>query len=187
MRNTSPTSHDSEDTQLAIRCQLGDREAWDELVRRWNPRLWRFVSGMLSEGRAAEDVLQTVWLRVVRSFARLRNPEQLAGWLFRIARVAVVDHLRKQYRQPPADRTADVSAVSNPEPFPDGLEVSEHVARGLSRLHPIDREAVVLHYFDELSLVEVAAVVGVPEGTIKSRLFRARSQLREVLSEEEST
>ena len=98
-----------QDARLAVRCQLGDKDAWEELVERWNPRLWRFISGMLTDQATAEDVLQTVWMRAVRSMTRLRDPERLAAWLYRIARLAVADRLRGQYRRPATYQIEEVS------------------------------------------------------------------------------
>jgi len=85
---------DEQNAMLVLRCQLGDRAAWEELVRLCHPRLWRFVAGMLTDRASAEDVLQDVWLRVVRSLVRLRDPGKLSAWLYGIARAAIADRLR---------------------------------------------------------------------------------------------
>jgi RNA polymerase sigma-70 factor (ECF subfamily) len=172
---------DKNDALLAIRCQLGESGAWEELVLGWHPRLWAFVSRMISDRGRAEDVLQTIWLRVVRSMGRLREPERLAPWLYGVARAAVADEFRTLYRAPPTE-VLDETAQSD-EPA-DRLAIIEAVEAGLSQLHPIDREAVVLHYLEELPLASVAEICGVPAGTIKSRLHRARRIMRETLCDE---
>jgi RNA polymerase sigma-70 factor (ECF subfamily) len=167
------------DAALAIRCQLGEREAWDELVARWHPRLWRFISRMLSDREEAEDVLQSAWLRIVRSLASLQEPERLGAWLYSIVRRTVADRLREQYRRPPPEAIGEVGD------WDDGvetLEVLDSIETGLRGLHPVDREAVVLHYLEELSVADVAEVCGVPPGTIKSRLHRARTAIRKTLN-----
>ena len=170
-----------QDARLAIRCQLGDKEAWEELVERWNPRLWRFISGMVSDQATAEDVLQTVWMRVVRSMTRLREPERLPAWLYRIARLAVADRLRIQYRQPP---TFQIEEVAELDEGIASVDIADAVESGLSHLHPTDREAVVLHYLEQRPISEVAEICGVPPGTIKSRLHRARCVVRDKLTNE---
>ncbi len=170
---------DPPDTVLAVRCQLGDTDAWEILVRRWHPRLWRFIARMLSDRTAVEDVLQSVWLRVVRTLVQLREPEKLTAWLYGIARRTVADWLRKHYRYPPADEVGEIPDWDR------GIEMLiavDSVEMGLGRLHPSDREAVVLHYLEELPVAEVAEICGVPPGTIKSRLHRARRVIHSTLN-----
>ena len=96
------------DVELVIRCQLGEEAAWWQLVERWQPRLWRFVGRMIGDRAVAEDVLQTVWLRVIRSIMRLRKPEHWPAWVFGIARTTIADRFRQQYRQPPHDPLTEV-------------------------------------------------------------------------------
>jgi RNA polymerase sigma factor (sigma-70 family) len=168
------------DARLAIRCQLGESAAWEELVLRWHPRLWAYIARMMSDRPRAEDVLQTVWLRVVRSMGALRDPERLAPWLYGVARAAVADQFREQYRAPPTETFEDAALIEQPA---DRLETTDAIEAGLRRLHPIDREAVVLHYLEDLPLASVAEICGVPPGTIKSRLHRARRLMRETLSD----
>ncbi len=170
---------DPPDAVLAVRCQLGDTDAWETLVRRWHPRLWRFITRMLSDRTVVEDVLQSVWLRVVRTLVQLREPEKLTAWLYGIARRTVADWLRKHYRYPPADEVGEIPDWDR------GIEMLiavDSVEMGLGRLHPSDREAVVLHYLEELPVAEVAEICGVPPGTIKSRLHRARRVIRSTLN-----
>jgi RNA polymerase sigma factor (sigma-70 family) len=170
---------DPQDTLLVVRCQLGDAAAWDDLVHRWHRRLWRFVSRMVFDTAAAEDVLQTIWLQVVRSILRLREAERFEAWLYGIARRTIADRFRTRYRRPPTEPVGDVSADDGI----DLLDVADTVEAGLSRLHPADREAVVLHYLEELPIDAVAEICGVPPGTIKSRLHRARRIIRESLAD----
>ena len=175
------SKQDLQDALLAVRCQLGEMDAWEKLVEHWNPRLRRFISRMLADQVSAEDVLQTVWMRVVRSMVRLQDPERLAAWLYRIARLAIADQLRGQYRRPAGYIDKDVGETD------DGIElvdVTDTIVTGLTHLHPTEREAVVLHYLEQRPIGEVAEICGVPPGTIKSRLHRARRILRETLENE---
>jgi RNA polymerase sigma-70 factor (ECF subfamily) len=174
------TKPDPSDAVLALRCQLGDQHAWELLVCRWHPRLASFVNRMLPDRSATDDVLQTVWLRVVRSMAGLREPERLAAWLFGIARRTVADRYRTAYRRPPAELIGEVTDID------DGIaqfETIDLIEQSLHQLHAIDREAVVLHYLEELPIGEVAEICSVPPGTIKSRLHRARRLLRKTLTD----
>ena len=172
---------DPPDVLLAIRCQLGDEAAWTVLIERWHPRLWRFIANMLSDRAAAEDVLQTVWLRVVRSMGRLQNPEHLSAWLYRIARTAVTDRLRDQYRREPTEPMGECTDIDG---APEQFAIADLIHNCLDRLGAPEREVVVLHYLEELPLVEVAGICGVPLGTIKSRLYRARQTMRRTLTDQ---
>jgi len=169
------------DAVLAIRCQLGDKGAWEELVQRWHPRLWGFVSRMILDRTTAEDVLQTIWLRVIRSLVRLRDPERFTAWIYQIARIAVADRLRDKYRQPVPE---ELGELSDPDAGIDQLVATDAVQHGLRELHPLDRETVILHYLKELPVAEVAEICGIPSGTVKSRLYRARRIMRRALSSE---
>ncbi|MEM9643642.1 MAG: RNA polymerase sigma factor [Planctomycetota bacterium] len=175
---------DPTDAILVLRCQLGDHSAWDALVRRWHPRLWSFISRMLTDRQIAEDTLQIVWLKVVRSLVRLKDPARLDAWMFRIARMSVADQLRRRYRMTVVE-PLESDQVEEDEAL-GALESQELIQQGLRNLVPIDREAIVLHYIEQFSIADVAAICGVAEGTIKSRLHRARRTLRDALSPHES-
>lgn len=171
-----------QDAALAVRCQLGEQDAWVALIDRWQPRLWRFVLRMLPNRVTAEDVLQTIWLRVIRSIVHLREPEAFAAWVYRIARLAIADQLREQYRHPPTEQFVDIADGDDGFEF---VDIADSVESGLGRLHPTDREALVLYYFEQLPVGEVAEICGVPPGTIKSRLHRARTIIGKALKNEE--
>ncbi len=173
---------DDQNTVLVIRCQLGERVAWEELVRRWHQPMWRFMFGMLGDRQGTEDVLQIVWLQVVKSLVRLREPERFEAWLYRVARNVITDRLRAQYRRPLEE--SFVEAVSSDSPL-ESIDLTDSLHSALSDLHPVDRETTVLFYFQEKTLEEVAGICEVPPGTVKSRLHRARRQLREALKSEE--
>jgi RNA polymerase sigma factor (sigma-70 family) len=172
-----------EDELLVVRCQLGERPAFDELVERWHPPIWKYIRRVAGDDDAAWDVAQDVWLRVLRGIARVRDGARLRPWLFGIARRALMDRLRHQYATP-IEADVDLTAVAA-DASADGWE--EEIAameRELARLPVIEREVLTLFYLRELSLTEVADVLGVPVGTVKSRLFRARRELRRGLNTE---
>jgi RNA polymerase sigma factor (sigma-70 family) len=171
-----------EDELLALRCQLGDRDGFDDLIRRWNDPLWRYLRRVAGTDHDAQELAQETWLRVVRGISRLRDPAKLRAWLFGIARRVAMDSLRDQYAAP---RTADV--VDFDPPADDGGDtLHEELAameQKLARLPVIEREVLTLFYLQELSLGEVAEVLRVPVGTVKSRLFRARQLLRSEMTQ----
>jgi RNA polymerase sigma-70 factor (ECF subfamily) len=172
-----------EDELLVIRCQLGERPAFDELVERWHLPVWRYIRRMAGDDDAAWDVAQDVWLRVLRGIGRLRDGAKLRPWLFGIARRVLMDRLRHQYTTP-IDADVDLTTVAATVSSDDSEEAIAAMERELARLPVIEREVLTLFYLRELSLTDVADVLGVPVGTVKSRLFRARQQLRHGLDTE---
>lgn len=167
------------DELLAIRCQLGEPEAFDELVARWHAPLWAFLQRLTGDDDVAADTLQETWLAIVRGIPRLREPARIRPWLFGIARRAAMNRLRVQYRDA-VDESVDVTTL--PADVEVGMKDELHIMHEeLSRLPLLEREILGLFYLQELSLVQVAEVLVIPVGTVKSRLFRARRMLRELL------
>lgn len=179
-RNDDPQALELE--LLAVRCQLGEREAFDELVARWHEPLWRYVLAMTGDPDVAEDVLQEGWLRVLRGIDGLRQPARLRSWVFTIVRRTFLDRLRVRYAEP------DLEPLDGPLPDdgPELLDPAEANAldEALTTLSPPDRETIVLFYLQGLDLREVAEVLDIPVGTVKSRLHRARGLLRDRLEDQ---
>jgi RNA polymerase sigma factor (sigma-70 family) len=178
----------NEDELLALRCQLGEPEAFEELVARWHVPLWTYARRITGSDDAAADAVQDAWLRALRGLPRLREPARIRAWLFAIARRVLMDRLRVQYAAPavvdldPAEIAGELETAAASEKE----EQSAALQAALDRMPLIEREMLVLFYLRELSLAEISSVLGIPEGTVKSRLFRSRKRLRETLSEEES-
>jgi RNA polymerase sigma factor (sigma-70 family) len=171
-----------EDELLALRCQLGDREAFDDLIRRWNDPLWRYLRRVTGNDPAAQELAQETWLRAVRGIPKLRDPTRLRAWLFGIARRVAMDSLRDQYAAPDSADLADVdvpAAVGGDTAHEDLAAIEDE----LRQLPIVEREVLTLFYLKELSLGEVAEVLRIPVGTVKSRLFRARQLLRRELTQ----
>ena len=176
MTDTLTDLQTREDELLVVRCQLGERQAFDELIDRWHAPLWKYARRLSGSDDAAHEVAQDVWLRVLRGIHRLRDGARLRAWLFGIARRALMDRLRAQYAAPAvADVDVATIAADDDPALADDLEALQ---QELERLPVIEREVLTLFYLKELSLAEIADVLGVPAGTVKSRLFRARRLLR---------
>lgn len=164
------------DELLVVRCQLGEREAFAELVRLWHDPVWTYVRRMLGSGDA-DDVAQEVWLAVMRGLPRLREPARFTPWLFIIARRAVANRLREEYAG------ADVGGDTRPaEPDASDLVLDRaEVVAGLAGVPVRERELLILFYLQDLSLETCAEICAVPVGTVKSRLSRGRRMLRDEL------
>jgi RNA polymerase sigma factor (sigma-70 family) len=173
-----------EDEWLAVRCQLGEPEAFDALIARWQPPLWTYVRRMVGQDDEARDVMQDVWVKVVRGIARLRDGSRLRAWLFGITRRTMMDRLRRRYAAP-ASVEIDLADASAAPVESDVLDREMDLAaldNALADLPALERETLTLFYLHELSLAEVAEALDVPAGTVKSRLFRGRRLLRAALS-----
>ena len=182
--NTGTAFPDSSaDELLAIRCQLGERDAFEKLVARWHEPMWRYLRRLSGNDDVAGDLMQDTWLRVLRGMASLREPAKVRPWLFGIARRVAMDRLRYEYARPAAD-DVDLDALAAPE---SDLALDAEAAAldaGIAKLPAFEREALTLFYLRELSIEDIAVLLGSPVGTIKSRLFRARQMLRRELSTE---
>ena len=172
----------ADDELLAIRCQLGERDAFDALIARWHEPVWSYARRVTGSADAADDTVQDIWIRVMRGLPRLKDPAKLRAWIFGIARRALMDRLRSQYASP-ALSDVDVEDLSATEA---GTELAEDLAlmhERLAGLPVIERDVLALFYLQELSMAEMSDVLGVPVGTIKSRLHRARRLLQARMSE----
>lgn len=173
---------DRRETELLVaRCQLGEPAAFERLVERWHLPIWRWVRGVAGDPAVAEEIVQEAWLRILRGIGRLRDPARLRSWLFSIVRRTFVDRLRWRYAE---ERNEPLDAEPAGGDATDELaaEDLDHLHAAVADLPPPDRETIVLFYLRELDLREVAEVLGVPVGTVKSRLHRARRRLRERLA-----
>jgi RNA polymerase sigma factor (sigma-70 family) len=185
MNGETPTVRSREAARqelLVIRCQLGEREAFDELVNRWHLPIWRYVRRLVSRDDDAEEITQEVWLRILRGILGLGDPTRLPAWIFTIARRAVMDRLRVRYAQAPLvpleEEASDLLVTEEPDL---GWMDEEILDQALLELSPMEREVLVLFHLRELTLREVAEVLGIPSGTVKSRLSRARVALEQRL------
>jgi RNA polymerase sigma-70 factor (ECF subfamily) len=168
------------DALLAVRCQLGERDAFDELIRRWAQPLRRHVARVAGDARTADELVQDIWLGVVKGIGRLQDPRKFRPWLFGIAHRRLMEELRGRYAAPEADVALDEFEADGRDP--DRELLAREVERGLARLPASERDVLSLFYFEELSLADVAQALAVPVGTVKSRLFRARQLLRNQLT-----
>ena len=183
MPNTDPSSPGTAyDEWLVLRCQIGERDAFDDLIARWHPLLWRYAVRLTNDPDTAGDAVQDVWLRVVRSIGTLREAAKFRPWVFGIARRVLVDRLRARYAGP-AFEAVDLAEIPEPDVDDNHAEDLSTLQAELADLPMLEREVLVLFYLQELSLNEIAEVAAVPVGTVKSRLFRARRLLRAQLIE----
>jgi RNA polymerase sigma-70 factor, ECF subfamily len=179
----SPSSR--EDLQLhllVLRCQTGDERAFRRLFEVFGTLTLAHLRGLV--GDDAEDVQQDVWLTVFRNLSGLSNPAAFRTWLYRTTRHRAIDYLRRRKRE--QELVDDVTAVSESavdpadEWGPDAMDESAFQA-ALRDLPPLQREALLLRYRDDLSYAEIAVAVGCPIGTVRTRLYNAKRRMSESL------
>jgi RNA polymerase sigma-70 factor (ECF subfamily) len=171
-----------QEAQWVLRAQCDDREALELLLRSVQPALRRYVAGLVGV-YDADDILQDVLVIVARKVYWLERPELFRAWAFRIASRAAFRHLRRRRRwSESAVDAADLDDIASPP-----ASVPDDTLRALlnsDALSPSSRAVLVLHFGEEMPLADVAAVLEIPLGTVKSRLSFGLKALRKHLSGE---
>ncbi|MGC8784992.1 MAG: RNA polymerase sigma factor [Armatimonadota bacterium] len=186
------------DAALVARCKGNDLTAFDEIVERYQHKIYGYVKRLVGNETDAEDITQEVFLKALSSLHRFREESSLQTWLFRIATNLCRDVHRRRQREKgwlPLWRHADGGECSGEEVLieipdyhndPERLllreELSELLKQAIDRLPIAMREVLVLHDMESLSYEEIAQALGIPLGTVKSRLFHARARLRDALA-----
>ena len=165
---------DQPDVADVVAAASGDLAAFDRLVRTMQGRVWRYIIHIVGDHSLAEDLAQEVFLRMHRKLHTLRDPERFVSWLLSMARNAAFDAGRSGRRHPLHLIGDDVLPETGPSPDP---HLRFEVFEALQSLDDELREAVVLVAVSGFSYQEAAGAIGIPEGTVKSRVFRGRKQL----------
>jgi RNA polymerase sigma-70 factor, ECF subfamily len=165
---------------LVLRCQEGDAPAFEALVARWQARLWRHARRLTGEESAAWDVLQEAWIGIARGLARLENPAAFPAWAYQIVSYKCHDAARRDRRR----RLATESYAAQFPPDADTSQCDGSLRETLEALPGPDRAILSLRYEEQFDTAEIAGILGIPEGTVKSRLYAARQRLRRVWKED---
>ncbi|MBI2435383.1 MAG: RNA polymerase sigma factor [Candidatus Hydrogenedentes bacterium] len=165
-----------------LRWRAGDRAGLEGLMQTWERRLFYYLRRTLSSEEDSWDVLQEVWLRVWQHAGEVKSPKCLPAWLYRIAHNTAVSHLRRQRRYQETLESAPAPPEEGAAAFT--AEDAERIHAGLDRLPLPFREVLVLFFLEEFSQAEIAEILGIPAGTVKSRLFYAKQALRGELDKE---
>lgn len=175
------------DEFLVIEAQTGSPEAWRGLVERWHPLLLRRAVRLLGEPHAAADAVQDAWVSVARGLARLDDPARFGAWVYRILTRRCADHVGRAVRRP--ERPADMSATPAEPDRGEGsaTEDAARVRAAIAQLPGEQHLLLSLRYADSVPVDVIAGLLGIPEGTVKSRLHAAREALRRLLEPEPHT
>jgi RNA polymerase sigma factor (sigma-70 family) len=166
------------DELLVMECQDGRVEALEQLVSRWQKRLWRYAYRLTGNAEAAWDVTQESWLGVIRGLSRLNDPARFRPWIYQIVTRKANDWIARNVKT-----RRRQTQISSEEPEPSrgqDREESDDLRRLLGRLPEQSRTVLTLHYLEGLPVAEIASILGIPQGTVKSRLHTARGELKAV-------
>lgn len=163
-----------------LRAQAGDLEALDQLLRLTQEPLYHYIYSLVGTRALAEDILQEVFILIYRKLRWLRDPDLFRPWAYRIATREAFKHLKRERRW--SDKTEDESVLAGiPAPSRDEL-APELVEQLVAQISPASRAVIVLHYLHEMPLAEIAEVMGVAIGTVKSRLAYGLDLMRRRLT-----
>lgn len=186
-----------DDGRLAQQVAAGDCPAFEELMRRYNRRLYRLARAVLRNDADAEDALQDAYLTAFRAMASFRGEASLSTWLARLVLNQCFTRQRRNARRDNIapmvstaaildfeQNTMDTDQTSSPDRELMRTELRALLERKLDALPEVFRVVFVLRGVEELSVEETAQYLGIPEATVRTRHFRARSMLRESLAQE---
>ena len=162
---------------LVLRCQIGDREAFEKLFNNFQPRLRYYVRRLDEKSMDHDDMLQDVWLNVLRNISKLKEPRAFTVWLYKIARNKVYQRFKKKQDLIQINEEKLESEITEDDPE-FAAEETKQIHRALNNINPQHREVLTLFFLERLPYQAIAEIVGCNIGTIKSRLYYAKKSLR---------
>jgi RNA polymerase sigma-70 factor, ECF subfamily len=172
------------DETLILEFQQGSREAFTELFLRYREMVWAFFRRRVRDAAQAEELAQETFLGMLRAIERYEPRATFRAYLFGIAFKILAAHRRKGAREENTAEADDMDAAV--DPARGDPDTAVFVREAMARLEPGEREVLMLREFEELSYEEIAGVLRVPVNTVRSRLYRARMALKEILAAQRS-
>lgn len=176
------------DEQLMLRLKAGDRQAFNALVERYRDRIVSYACRMVGSVELAQDVAQETFVRVYRSAATFRDDARFSPWLYKIASNVC---LSEKARRAKEALNVDYDTLEDTHDSGEFVEdqvlaslTSQRLSRGIAKLTAQHKTALVMHVYQGLTYEEIGDILGIPTGTVKSRLFYAIRKLRDVLETE---
>jgi len=188
---TLNTTAETETAKIARGLRVRDMELLADLVERCQHRLVRYLLYLTGRREYAEDLAQETWIRVLQRGSQYNGRQRFDPWLFAIARNLAIDYLRKKRKTVQTDSLPDdrdeilLLSASGPSPFEAAARSEDAIrlAGQLQILSPLYREALLLRFQEDLSLAEIAQVLGAPVTTVTSRIYRGLAALRSAFEE----
>jgi RNA polymerase sigma-70 factor, ECF subfamily len=182
------------DDKLVERCLQGDDSAWEMLVNSYGKRIYNLSYRYTNRRDEAEDLTQDILIRVYQNLKSYRAESgSFQNWVLRVARNLVIDHYRQVRRFPQAGGSEELETMNiqderapNPQRAAEQLEASAFLQSGLQSLSPELKEAIILRDLEGMAYGDMANLLNVPEGTVKSRINRGRLELAKLLMKRRS-
>ena len=161
------------DELLVMDAQNGKTMAMEALVSRWQKRLWHHAYRLTNDSQAAWDVTQQSWIGIIKGLRKLNDPASFKAWAYRITTNKSINWIKK-------NKAAKHLSIDQLGDYQQ-KEIKEHGAKELLEKLDIRKKTVlILHYFEQLSIPDISIVLNIPHGTVKSRLFNARQELKQL-------
>lgn len=164
---------------LLLRCQIGDKDAFAELIERYERPLRYFINRLLDDSELTEDIFQDTWLTVIRRIHGLREIDAFPAWLYRIARNKVYQQLRKKRNASRLDE--NIAVEDNDEDDVFSGEDAAKVHKCLKELPLEYREVLMLRFLEQMSYQQISQVLNCKLGTVRSRIYYAKIALKKEL------
>ena len=164
---------------LLLRCQIGEEDAFAELIERYERPLRYFINRLLDNSELTEDIFQDTWLTVIRRIHSLREIDAFPAWLYRIARNKVYQQLRKKRNVSRLDE--NIAVVDHAEEDDFSVEDAAKVHKCLKELPPEYREVLMLRFLEQMSYQQISQVLNCKLGTVRSRIHYAKLALKKEL------
>ncbi len=179
----------SGEQKLVERCLQGDDAAWEIVVTSYGKRIYNLSYRYTNRKEEAEDLTQDILIRVYQNLKSYRSEVgSFQNWILRVARNLIIDHYRQVRRFPQAAGSEELETmnikdekVPNPQRLAEQVEASKFLQDGLRDLSPELKEAIILRDIEGMAYQDIADLLGVPEGTVKSRINRGRLELAKLL------
>jgi len=161
------------DEILVMDCQSGRVKALEILVTRWQKRLWRYAYGLTGNPETAWEVTQESWLGIIKGLRKLQDPASFKAWAYRTTTNKSIDWIKKS-------KAVKQISIEEIQDHQHKAKKDSGVKELLEKLDVRKRAVLNLYYFEQLSIPEISAALNIPKGTVKSRLDRARKELKEL-------
>ena len=179
----------SGDKKLVERCLQGDDSAWESVVTLYGKRIYNLSYRYTNRRAEAEDLTQDILIRIYQNLRSYRSEAgSFQNWILRVARNLIIDHYRQIRRYPQTGGSEELETmnlkddkVPNPQRAAEQTEASKFLQDGLQSLSPELKEAIILRDLEGMAYQDIAELLSVPEGTVKSRINRARLELAKLL------
>lgn len=168
---------------LVINSQQGDKRALELLIKRWHPKLIRRIYHTTKDAVASQDIAQEVWITIIIKIQTLKDPQSFKGWSLRIATTKSIDWIRANQLSRKRDdiRKMVQHELSENEPFEEQEGKLAALRSAIEQLSEDQSQVVRMFYLEKLGVSLIAQVLGIPVGTVKTRLFKARKKLKETI------